>query len=65
MSLAPLGVGVTLVVLGYVDTPFHAGRELPAAMTPAEVADAVLWAIERPAGLDVNTMTVRARAQVV
>jgi len=65
MSLAPLGVGVTLVVPGYVDTPFHQGRALPVAMEPAAVADAVLWAIERPAGLDVNTMIVRARAQAV
>jgi NADP-dependent 3-hydroxy acid dehydrogenase YdfG len=65
MSLAPLGVGVTLVVPGYVDTPFHHGRALPVAMQPAAVADAALWAIERPAGLDVNTMIVRARAQTL
>jgi NADP-dependent 3-hydroxy acid dehydrogenase YdfG len=65
LSLAPLGVGVTLVVPGYVDTPFHQGRALPVAMEPGAVADAVLWAIERPAGLDVNTMIVRARAQAV
>lgn len=65
LSLAPLGVGVTLVVPGYVDTPFHQGRALRAAMTPGAVADAVLWAIERPAGLDVNTMIVRARGQAV
>jgi NADP-dependent 3-hydroxy acid dehydrogenase YdfG len=65
MSLAPHGVGVTLVVPGYVDTPFHEGRALPVAMTPAAVADAVLWALGQSGGMDVNTITVRARAQAV
>jgi len=65
MSLAPAGVGVTLVVPGYIDTPFHQGRTLPVSMSPAAVAETVLWVIERPAGVDVNTITVRARAQAV
>ena len=58
-------VGVTLLVPGGMNTAFFAGRTEqyrppPDAMLndPAEVAAAVLFALERPAGLAVRELVV-------
>lgn len=62
------GVGVTVVAPGIVDTPFWHGRGgTPAAaatMTAEQIADTVVFAINQPAGVDINHITVRPTGQV-
>jgi NADP-dependent 3-hydroxy acid dehydrogenase YdfG len=56
------GVGVTLVAPGRVDTPFwdiHGGVPDGENLTAGQVADAIVWALSQPPGVDVNTLTVR------
>ncbi|MBB4932662.1 NADP-dependent 3-hydroxy acid dehydrogenase YdfG [Lipingzhangella halophila] len=59
------GVGVTLVAPGLVDTPFWEGRGLPdrPAMTADQIADCVVFALNQPAGLDINSIVVRPIGQ--
>jgi NADP-dependent 3-hydroxy acid dehydrogenase YdfG len=62
------GVGVTLIAPGRVDTPFwssHPSHEVPAGpvLTPNHIADAVVWALGQPAGVEVNTVVVRPTGQ--
>ncbi|RFU83139.1 SDR family NAD(P)-dependent oxidoreductase [Streptomyces triticagri] len=59
-------VGVTLVAPGRVDTPFwdgpgpnHEGILLDAD----RIADSIVWAIDQPAGVDINTLTIRPKRQ--
>ncbi|MFB9621964.1 SDR family oxidoreductase [Nonomuraea helvata] len=63
LLVAADGVGVTMVAPGPVDTPFYAAREGGAPggsiLTADTVADAVVWALTQPAGVDVNTIVVR------
>ena len=61
------GVGVTLVAPGRVESDFWSGR---AGGTPdgpmldtENIAEAVVWALRQPAGVDVNTLVVRPVGQ--
>lgn len=61
------GVGVTLVTPGMVDTPFwdnRGGRPDAPAMTAGQIADCILFALEQPAGMDINHIQMRPTGQV-
>ncbi|AIS02348.1 SDR family oxidoreductase [Streptomyces glaucescens] len=62
------GVGVTVVAPGIVDTPFWHVRggtpETAATMTAEQIADTIVFAINQPAGVDINHITVRPTGQV-
>ncbi|MFI8458194.1 SDR family oxidoreductase [Kitasatospora sp. NPDC085464] len=62
------GVGVTVVAPGIVDTPFWHGRggtpEAAVTMTGEQIADTIVFAINQPAGVDINHITVRPTGQV-
>ncbi|TDD40546.1 SDR family oxidoreductase [Actinomadura sp. KC06] len=56
------GIGVTLVNPGATETNFFdAGGGPPdrAMMTADQIAAAIVWAINQPHGVDVNTLTIR------
>jgi NADP-dependent 3-hydroxy acid dehydrogenase YdfG len=59
------GIGVTLVNPGMVDTPFWRGRTAPFAMPADPVAQAICFALEQPAGVDLNTLTIRPVGQPI
>jgi NADP-dependent 3-hydroxy acid dehydrogenase YdfG len=63
------GVGVTLVAPGRVETPFWDnradGRPGGQLLTAEQVAEAIVWAIGQPSGVDVNTVIVRPVGQPV
>lgn len=62
------GVGVTLIAPGRVETPFWDGLgSLPDGrlLSADELAASIVWAIEQPAGVDINTMVVRPIGQPV
>lgn len=62
------GIGVTLIAPGRVDTNFWqpaGGAPTGGNLTAEQTADAILWAIEQPAGVDVNTVVVRPTGQGV
>lgn len=62
------GVGVTLVAPGVVDTPFWDERggspKAAPALTAEHVANAILFAVNQPEGVDVNQVVVRPAGQV-
>ncbi|MFJ3856488.1 SDR family oxidoreductase [Streptomyces sp. NPDC090085] len=61
-----VGVGVTLVAPGMTDTPFwHDGTTPPFALAAEPVARAVCLALDQPAGVDLNTLTLRPIGQPV
>ncbi|MFG3102352.1 SDR family oxidoreductase [Streptomyces sp. NPDC048182] len=60
------GVGVTLIAPGRVETPFWDGLgSLPPGhlLTADQIAASVVWALEQPAGVDINTVVVRPVGQ--
>jgi NADP-dependent 3-hydroxy acid dehydrogenase YdfG len=60
------GVGVTLVAPGRVETAFWDGLgQLPDGnlLTADQIAEAIVWAINQPPGVDVNTLVVRPIGQ--
>jgi len=60
------GIGVTLIAPGRVATPFWDANGGPPAgglLTADQVADAIVWAISQPSGVDVNTVIVRPIGQ--
>ncbi|MFE1590730.1 SDR family oxidoreductase [Streptomyces sp. NPDC058737] len=60
------GIGVTLVNPGMIDTPFWEGADVPPfALPPQPVAEAICFALDQPAGVDLNTLTVRPVGQPV
>lgn len=63
------GVGVTLIAPGRVGTPFWDTREDGAPegslLTAEQVAESIIWAINQPRGVDVNTVVVRPAGQPV
>lgn len=62
------GIGVTLIAPGRVETPFwDAVGSLPPGrlLTADRIADSVVWALEQPEGVDVNTVVVRPLGQPV
>ncbi|MES4888761.1 SDR family oxidoreductase [Streptomyces sp. NPDC096012] len=62
------GVGVTVVAPGIVDTPFWHARggtpEAAAAMTAEQIADTIVFAVNQPASVDINHITMRPTGQV-
>jgi NADP-dependent 3-hydroxy acid dehydrogenase YdfG len=56
------GVRVTLIEPGMVDTPFF-DNPVSNALTPEDVARAVMFAVSQPAHVDVNEILVRPTAQ--
>jgi NADP-dependent 3-hydroxy acid dehydrogenase YdfG len=60
------GIGVTLVNPGMTDTPFWQGAGAPPfALTAQPVAEAICFALEQPAGVDINTVTIRPIGQPI
>jgi NADP-dependent 3-hydroxy acid dehydrogenase YdfG len=62
------GIGVTLIAPGRVETPFwHDLGGLPEGglLTADQLADSIVWAINQPSGVDVNTLVVRPIGQPV
>ncbi|MDT0306339.1 SDR family NAD(P)-dependent oxidoreductase [Streptomyces sp. DSM 44917] len=59
------GVGVTVVNPGMIDTAFWHGQTPPIAMSPDAVAEAIAFALDQPAGVDLNTVTIRPIGQPV
>ena len=56
------GIGVTLINPGATETNFFdAGGGPPdrAMLTADQLADSIVWAINQPSGVDVNTVTIR------
>jgi NADP-dependent 3-hydroxy acid dehydrogenase YdfG len=56
------GVGVTLINPGATETNFFDADGGPpdrAMLTAEELANCIVWAIDQPSGVDVNTITVR------
>jgi NADP-dependent 3-hydroxy acid dehydrogenase YdfG len=59
------GIGVTVVNPGMIDTAFWHGQAPPIAMSPDSVAEAIGFALDQPAGVDLNTVTIRPIGQPV
>jgi NADP-dependent 3-hydroxy acid dehydrogenase YdfG len=57
------GARVTLIAPGMVDTPFFDNGAGPGALVADDIARAVIYALEQPEGVDVNTMLIRPTAQ--
>lgn len=57
------GIGVTLVNPGMIDTGFWHGAVPPIAMSPDAVAETIAFALAQPAGVDLNTVTIRPIGQ--
>ncbi|MFI5530895.1 SDR family oxidoreductase [Kitasatospora sp. NPDC051853] len=59
-------VGVTVVAPGVVDTPFwdERGGSPGAALTAEQIADTIVFVLGRPAGVDINHITVRPTGQL-
>ncbi|MFE7527511.1 SDR family oxidoreductase [Kitasatospora sp. NPDC057542] len=62
------GVGVTVVAPGVVDTPFWDERggtpEAAPTMTAEQIADTIVFAVNQPAGVDINHITMRPTGQL-
>lgn len=62
------GVGVTVVAPGVVDTPFWDERggtpEATPTMTAEQIADTIAFAVNQPAGVDINHITMRPTGQL-
>jgi NADP-dependent 3-hydroxy acid dehydrogenase YdfG len=66
MYATTIGVGVTLVAPGMVETDFFNGGAAPTyAMSAHTVADAIGFALDQPTGVDINTLTIRPIGQLV
>jgi NAD(P)-dependent dehydrogenase (short-subunit alcohol dehydrogenase family) len=60
------GIGITLVNPGMIDTPFwQDGSAPPFALPPRHVAESICFALDQPAGVDLNTLTIRPIGQPV
>ncbi|WP_330300479.1 SDR family oxidoreductase [Streptomyces sp. NBC_00503] len=60
------GVGVTVVAPGVVDTPFwdERGGSPETALTAEQIADTIVFALNQPAGVDINHITMRPTGQL-
>jgi NADP-dependent 3-hydroxy acid dehydrogenase YdfG len=56
-------IRVTLIEPGMTDTPFFDNRPGDWALRDADIARAVMFALEQPAGVDVNEILVRPTSQ--
>ncbi|WP_104630837.1 SDR family oxidoreductase [Streptomyces sp. MH60] len=64
LHATPRGIGVTLVNPGMIDTPFWQGADVPPfALSPQPIAEAICFALGQPAGVDLNTLTIRPIGQ--
>jgi NAD(P)-dependent dehydrogenase (short-subunit alcohol dehydrogenase family) len=67
MLVTESGVGVSLIAPGKVDTPFwdtRGGTPPGPALSAENIADDIMRVLGQPAGLDVNTVTIRPTGQV-
>jgi NADP-dependent 3-hydroxy acid dehydrogenase YdfG len=64
-QLVGTGVRVTLLGLGRTDTAWWPDGAPPPALAADDVADAVLWALDRPAGVDINGLQIRPTGQLL
>jgi NADP-dependent 3-hydroxy acid dehydrogenase YdfG len=62
-ELNETGVRVTLIEPGMVDTPFFSAGAGEGALRAADVARAVMFALEQPPHVDVNEILLRPTAQ--
>lgn len=65
MHATSRGVGVTLVNPGMVDTPFWDGNSPAVTLSAEPIAAAICFALDQPAGVDLNTLTIRPVGQPV
>lgn len=66
MYATTIGVGVTLVAPGMVETDFFKkGGAPPYAMSAHTVASAIGFALDQPPGVDLNTLTIRPTGQPI
>ena len=66
MYATTVGVGVTLISPGVIDTPFWGeGTTPPFAMSAQPVAGAIGFALDQPVGVDLNTLTIRPIGQPI
>jgi NADP-dependent 3-hydroxy acid dehydrogenase YdfG len=56
-------IRVTLIEPGMVDTPFFENRPGDRALEDDDIARAVMFALEQPAGVDVNEILIRPTSQ--
>jgi NADP-dependent 3-hydroxy acid dehydrogenase YdfG len=59
------GIKVTLIEPGMVDTPFFDNRPGEWALKDEDIARTVMFALEQPAGVDVNEILVRPASQPI
>jgi NADP-dependent 3-hydroxy acid dehydrogenase YdfG len=59
------GIKVTLIEPGMVDTPFFDNRPGKWALKDEDIARTVIFALEQPAGVDVNEILVRPTSQPI
>lgn len=57
------GIRVTLIEPGMVDTPFFENRPGENALQDEDIANAVVYALEQPEGVDVNEILIRPITQ--
>jgi NADP-dependent 3-hydroxy acid dehydrogenase YdfG len=60
------GVGVTLIAPGRVETAFWDGLGAPPEgnlLTADQIAGSIVWALNQPPGVDVNTVVIRPTGQ--
>jgi NADP-dependent 3-hydroxy acid dehydrogenase YdfG len=58
-------IRVTLIEPGMVDTPFFDNRPGEWALSDDDIARAVIYALEQPAGVDVNEILIRPTSQPI
>jgi NADP-dependent 3-hydroxy acid dehydrogenase YdfG len=58
-------IRVTLIEPGMVDTPFFENSPGDSALSDADIARAVMFALEQPAGVDVNEILIRPTSQPI
>ena len=63
LEVAEQGVRVTSIEPGMVDTPFFDNGAPEWALRSEDIADAVLYALTRPAHATISTLTIRPTAQ--
>src|SRR4051794_6076442 len=57
------GIRVTVIEPGMVDTPFFENRPGKSALQDEDIANAVVYALEQPQGVDVNEILIRPITQ--
>jgi NADP-dependent 3-hydroxy acid dehydrogenase YdfG len=65
MLFAPLGVGVSLVSPGVVDTEFYAGGTPEVHIGADDLAETVRYVLGAPADVDLSAVIVRPRRQLM